>query len=169
MKRLFTLILAVSFTAFSYAQEYNIGMQVVASAGGYFNSTSAGVSMSWTLGEVAYTTLSSTEYILTQGFQQGNLFPTDVEKPESPNSDIKIYPNPASVEFFIKINSPTLKGKSIAEVYDITGRKVITKELNLEENEPYRISILDLKAGIYMIRVTVESTKAVQLFKLIKE
>ena len=169
MKRLFTLILAVSFTAFSYAQEYNIGMQVVASAGGYFNSTSAGVSMSWTLGEVAYTTLTAGDYILTQGFQQGNLFPTDVEKPETPNSDIKIYPNPASVEFFIKINSPTVKGKYTAEVYDITGKKVITKELNLEENEPYRIPIAELKSGIYMIRVTVESSKSVKVFKLIKE
>ncbi len=169
MKRLFTLILAVSFTAFSYAQEYNIGMQVVASAGGYFSSTSAGVSMSWTLGEVAYTTLTAGDYILTQGFQQGNLFPTDVEKPELSSSDMKIYPNPASVEFFIKINSPTAKGKSTAEVYDITGRKVITEELNLEENEPYRIPIAELKSGIYMIRITVESNKAVKVFKLIKE
>lgn len=169
MKRLFTLILAVSFAAFSYAQEYNIGMQVVASAGGYFNSTSAGVSMSWTLGEVAYTTLTSGEYILTQGFQQGNLFTTDVEKPDLSSSDMKIYPNPASLEFFIKGNSTSVKGKTTVEVYDITGRKVITKELNLVENEPYRIPIAELKAGIYMVRVSVESSKALKVFKLIKE
>lgn len=169
MKRLFTLILAVSFAAFSYAQEYNIGMQVVASAGGYFNSTSAGLSMSWTLGEVAYTTLTSGEYMLTQGFQQGNLFTTDVEKPDLSSSDMKIYPNPASLEFFIKGNSTSVKGKTTVEVYDITGRKVITKELNLEENEPYRIPIAELKAGIYMVRVSVESSKALKVFKLIKE
>ena len=169
MKRLFTLILAVSFAALSYAQDYTIVMQVVASAGGYFNSTSAGVSMSWTLGEVAYTTLTAGGYMLTQGFQQGNLFTTDVEKPEIPGSDMKIYPNPASVEFFIKINSPTAKGKSTAEVYDITGKKLINTELSLVENEPYRIPIAELKSGIYMIRVTVESSKSVKVFKLIKE
>ncbi|HOZ16071.1 MAG TPA: T9SS type A sorting domain-containing protein [Tenuifilaceae bacterium] len=169
MKRLCTLILAVSLAVFTQAQDYSIGMQVVASAGGYYNSTEAGVSISWTLGEVAYTTLTAGGYMLTQGFQQGNLFTTDVEKPELSGSDMKIYPNPASVEFFIKINSPTAKGKSTAEVYDITGRKVITKELNLEENEPYRIPIAELKAGIYMIRITVESSKAVKVFKLIKE
>lgn len=166
MKHLITIVLAVFFSV-SHAQ--NIAMQVVASAGGYFESSSAGVSLSWTLGEVAYTTLTSTDYIITQGFQQGNLFSTDVEKPNLPNSDIKIYPNPATVEVFIAISTSNLRGNASVDFYDITGRKVSSEVVALEDNSPSRLSINDLKAGIYLVRVTQENTKTSRVFKLMKE
>ncbi|MCB2219858.1 MAG: hypothetical protein KQI35_05625 [Bacteroidetes bacterium] len=49
----------------------SIERSVVASAGDYFEG--AGVSMSWTLGEIATETFTSGNVILTQGFQQPNL------------------------------------------------------------------------------------------------
>jgi hypothetical protein len=53
MKKLYTVIsIAVHVTAWS--QDYT--MQVNAAGGGYFESTDAGMSISWTMGEVAYTT-----------------------------------------------------------------------------------------------------------------
>ncbi len=166
MKHLITIILSVFF---SVSQAQNIAMQVVASAGGYFESSSAGVSLSWTLGEVAYTTLTSTDYIITQGFQQGNLFSTDVEKPNLPNSDIKIYPNPATVEVYIAISTSNLRGIATVDFYDITGRNVNSTVVTLEDNAPSRLSVVDLKSGIYLIRVTQENTKTSNVFKLVKE
>lgn len=164
MKHLLLLIISLSTTV-SFAQD--IAMQVVASAGGYYTNTGAGLSISWTLGEVATSTLTTAEYTVTQGFQQGDLFATAVEKPELTKADLKIYPNPATVEFFIEMSAA--KGKAWAEVFDITGRKLIKKELNLEENTPFKIPITDLKSGIYMVKVTVESTNATKVIKLIKE
>jgi len=166
MKHLITIVLSVFF---SVSQAQNIAMQVVASAGGYFESSSAGVSLSWTLGEVAYTTLTSTDYIITQGFQQGNLFSTDVEKPNLPNSDIKIYPNPATVEVYIAISTSNLRGSATVDFYDITGRNVSSTVVTLEDNAPSRLSVVDLKSGIYLIRVTQENTKTSNVFKLVKE
>ncbi|NLI87649.1 MAG: hypothetical protein GX439_05310, partial [Bacteroidales bacterium] len=57
MKHIFTtLILTLSMLA-GYSQE--VAMQVLATAGGYYENTGAGLSLSWTLGEPAYTTLTS--------------------------------------------------------------------------------------------------------------
>lgn len=163
---LLALVFSLLFTA-NYAQD--IAMQVVASAGGYFESSEAGVTLSWTLGEVAYTTLSSSEYIITQGFQQGNLFTTDVEKPNLPNSDIKVYPNPATVEVFISITTPNAKGMATAKLYDITGRMVKSEVINLEENAPYRLPVSNLKTGIYLVKVSIDNLKSTKVFKLVKE
>jgi hypothetical protein len=111
-------------------------MQVIASAGGYAESTETAVSMSWTAGETAYTTLSAADGIITQGFQQGALFSTDVEKPKLTNSDIKLYPNPASTEIYIEITVANAKGKATVELYDITGRLAITEKINTEDKLP---------------------------------
>ncbi len=165
MKKIFTIIFALSVSA-TMAQD--IAMQVVASAGGYFENTNAGISMSWTLGEVAYTTLSSSEYIITQGFQQGDLFSTDIENPDITTSDIKIYPNPASVEVSI-VSSSQNKGNSTIELFDITGRRVDHRIVKLEENSPYRLPVSSLKPGIYLIKITFDSSKSTKVFKLIKE
>lgn len=165
MKHLMALLFTLSF---SVVNAQDIAMQVVASAGGYFESTSAGVSMSWTLGEVAYTTLSSSEITITQGFQQGNLFTTDVEKPTLPVSDVKLYPNPASVEVNIQVTSTTFKGNATIDVFDITGRKVDTQIMNLDDKEPF-LNVSSLKSGIYLVKITMENSKSTKICKLIKE
>lgn len=166
MKHLMALLFTLSF---SVVNAQDIAMQVVASAGGYFESTSAGVSMSWTLGEVAYTTLSSSEITITQGFQQGNLFTTDVEKPTLPVSDVKLYPNPASVEVNIQVTSTTFKGNATIDVFDITGRKVDTQIMNLDDKEPFKLNVSSLKSGIYLVKITMENSKSTKICKLIKE
>lgn len=170
MKRLLTLIFTGTMAIAAYAQNPSIGMQVVASAGGYKDNISSenGLSVSWTVGEMAYTTLKGGNYMLTQGFQQGNLFSTSAEKPELPGSEmISVYPNPASVEFFIDIAAPAAEGRGLAELYDIAGRKVLAREFWLGEAGPHRVPIDNLKAGIYMVKVTVDSSTT-KVFKLIK-
>ncbi|HBI81488.1 MAG TPA: hypothetical protein DDY04_06010, partial [Bacteroidales bacterium] len=107
MKKLYTVILLL-FTLTAWSQD--IPMQVVAAGGGYFESTAAGMSISWTMGEVAYTTLKTSTYILTQGFQQGNLFSTSVEKPTSAVNGITIYPNPAKDYVKIRIDVQNVSG-----------------------------------------------------------
>lgn len=166
MKKIFTIIFALSVSA-TMAQD--IAMQVVASAGGYFENTNAGISMSWTLGEVAYTTLSSSEYIITQGFQQGDLFSTDIENPDITSRDIKIYPNPASEKVYIETLSENNKGNSTIELFDITGRRVEHRIVKLEESTPYALPVSSLKPGIYLIKITFDNSKSTKVFKLIKE
>lgn len=144
-------------------------MQVIAAGGGYFENTTAGLSISWTLGEVAYTTLTSTDYILTQGFQQGNLFTTSVEKPTNPLNDIAIYPNPAKEFVKVRVEIPNVAGKATFELYDITGRKLISKEMVVEQSVPVELSLSEIRPGIYLLKVTLERDNLNRIVKFVKE
>ncbi len=165
MKHLFTLILTLSMLA-GYSQE--VAMQVLASAGGYFKNAGAGLSLSWTVGEPAYTTLTSSETILTQGFQQGNLLGTVVVEPAAGNGDIRVYPNPVSDEVNIMVALTRANGQATVEIYDITGRKVKNQVLAIAGQEPYRLDVSNLPSGIYLLRVTIEVPPAIRMVKLVK-
>jgi hypothetical protein len=65
---------------------------VIASAGGY--NTATGISLSWTLGETIVPTFSSSNLILTHGFQQ-QLIVTSVQENLESLVKITLYPNPA--------------------------------------------------------------------------
>lgn len=144
-------------------------MQVIAAGGGYYENTGAGVSISFTIGEVAYTTLTSGDFILTQGFQQGNLFTTSIEKPVNAVNDIAVYPNPASDYVKVRIDIPNLSGKATYDLHDITGKKVITKEFNVETSVPVELSLSDIRPGIYLLKVYVAKENLVRVAKLVKE
>lgn len=166
MKKIYTAILSL-FTITAWSQD--IPLQVIAAGGGYFENTAAGLSISWTLGEVAYATLSSTDYILTQGFQQGNLFTTSVDKPTNPINDITIYPNPAKDFIKVKIEIANIAGKATFELYDITGRKVISKKMAVEQSVPVELNLSEIRPGIYLLKVTLERDNLNRIVKLIKE
>lgn len=166
MKKIYTLVLSL-FTLTAWSQD--IPLQVVAAGGGYYENTSAGLSISWTLGEVAYTTLSSSNYILTQGFQQGNLFTTSVDKPLSAVNGIAVYPNPAKDFVKIRLEIQNISGAAIFELYDITGRKVLSKELSVEQSVPVEINLSEVRPGIYLLKVSMVKDNLFRTVKLVKE
>jgi len=63
-----TLLVWISFAIICGAKGQSLSPTVIATSGNY--STGAGVSLSWTLGEIVSETLINGAYILTQGFQQ---------------------------------------------------------------------------------------------------
>ncbi len=70
----------------------------------------------------------------------------------STESDIKIYPNPASNKLFIEIGTPR-KENVIIEIFNLHGKIVYTKQYG---NANYKIDVIDLskfKKGLYVIRV----------------
>ena len=166
MKHLFTLILTLSMLA-GYSQE--VAMQVLAAAGGYYENTGAGLSLSWTLGEPAYTTLTSSEVILTQGFQQGNLFGTNLEEIPTDVTAIRVYPNPVTSTVNIAVTLPNTNGKVTVELLDVTGRQIKSMVMTMTEDEPFTLGVSTLRPGIYLVRVTVESPHTVRVVKLVKE
>ena len=96
MKGLFSAIL-VLISIESYNQ--TIDQSVVSPAGN--NVEAETFSISWTLGEVAVSTLTSDGIILSQGFQQGNLFVNAIEGIES-EFQLKTYPNPVVNKLIIE-------------------------------------------------------------------
>ncbi len=165
----FTLLSLFLLGAFFVKAQTTV-LEVVAPAGSYFWNQAAGISVSWTLGEPVTATFinESAGIMLTQGFQQGNLFGTTV--PENPlgTFNIQMYPNPAKSETNIKVTLPSLAKVSII-VFDITGRNVIMETLEPSSTEhTFSLNVSSLKSGIYLVRVNAGG-KQQKVMKLIKE
>ncbi len=70
------------------------------------------------------------------------------------NSRIKIYPNPATIDFYISVNA--LKTIEI-DVYNLFGQVVLT---NLKPDS--KIDVSSLKAGIYLIDIKTNKTRIIE-------
>ncbi len=167
MKQIFTLILSLALVQ-AFGQTPAIVMQVIASAGG--TQTGGSIIVDWTLGEPVIGNVSGGSILLTQGFQQGNLLGTDIPiDPEEINSSFKMFPNPARDKVRFVIDNKNAKGDFIVDVFDITGRKVLSQKLGLyEQLEEKSLQVSTLKAGVYLVSVTVGGFRS-GLMKLIKE
>ncbi|HBL78096.1 MAG: hypothetical protein A2W90_13495 [Bacteroidetes bacterium GWF2_42_66] len=87
---------------------------------------------------------------------------TSTEKLTEHSGRIKIYPNPVIDDLFIT----GLSENALVSVYDMIGRKVKEYKNNSFPNE--KISLHDLKSGMYFLQVTGTSSDRVN-FKIMKE
>ena len=139
-KQFIYLAFALPFSAAAQS----LSPTVVASAG---NHASAGnVQLSYTVGEVAVTTLSGGSNILTQGFNQPIEVSTGITEGVFEGS-IKVYPNPAAHELHIEANTSS---EAIAVVLtDMNGRVAITTTISGEATEV--INVAQLAAAPYQL------------------
>jgi len=128
------ICLTLLISAFSINGQ-TIEREVIASAGDNFVSPT--FTLSWTLGEPVTETISNDYMILTQGFQQGELYKvTAVKEPLAELFDINVYPNPTPDVLNISIRSHQDEILSV-QLYSLTGEKVLsekTKEKNIRFN-----------------------------------
>jgi hypothetical protein len=78
-------------------------------------------------------------------------------------NDITVYPNPSTGEFTIDVQD---LGKGVIEVYDMTGKKVESFELN-DDVSSYRLDLTGYAKGVYMLNVV--SDQQVKTKKLVIE
>ncbi|MFH0864720.1 MAG: CocE/NonD family hydrolase, partial [Bacteroidota bacterium] len=80
------------------------------------------------------------------------------------SSQFYVYPNPFNHEVYItgNTNIPTT-----ISLYDITGRIIKTFNCSFQNN-PVSIDLHDLKAGIYLIKISDNNGKVISLNKLLK-
>ena len=120
---------------------------VISSAGGYAEATD--INLAWTLGELAVSTLSTTDMILTQGFQQPFLLDIGdaIDDPEF-NWSVNAYPNPVTDG---KLNIESAEKIHHILVYNVFGQSIIEHEYN----GVFSLSIetSELTSGIYFIKV----------------
>lgn len=64
----------------------------------------------------------------------------------------KIYPNPATSSFWVELLEAEPSGSARIEVYDLSGTKLLTREIMLEKRA--QVSLPDEPAGIYFVRLT---------------
>ncbi len=164
MKKYF-ILLSLALVPF-LAGGQSLSPTVVASAGGYFDNGT--VSLSFTVGEVAVTTLTGGDMILTQGFQQP--FELDVTgvKDQEINWSVKTYPNPVKTQLHVKFTLEKPDEFNV-EVMDLTGKKVLIKKFGqVQPGEVREINFQDLAPGIYLISVTSVDKSVRKIYKVQK-
>ncbi|MCK5137644.1 MAG: T9SS type A sorting domain-containing protein [Bacteroidales bacterium] len=164
MRKLISFLFFMLFSAAICAQ-ITLAPTVISSGGGYAEGEN--ISISWTLGELAVTTLTGGNMILTQGFQQ----PSDIGVGISSNEvnwNISVYPNPVGDELSIRfdIDKP---GDFLVEIQDVTGR-LISQEQHKQIN-PGDIILLNTSTythGVYFLKVFTPDRQQVQVTSIRK-
>lgn len=165
MRKKILFILLGAMTAGTTYGQMELAPSVLASAGGYGEGSS--ITLSWTLGELAVTTLSGNTMILTQGFQQPAIWGVGINRMES-GTEISVFPNPVMDELNILFNTG-LPGDFILEVQDVTGRMI--SQLQYGQVRPGDRVILNMSeylSGIYFLQIRSSDGKQVHVSGLRK-
>ncbi len=130
---------------------------VIATSGDYYSS--AGGSVSWTLGEIMGETYSSINNRLTQGFQQPKLLVTSVPTIQGELFGT-LFPNPINTTVTVSVNV-----KSEFVIYDMLGQQIGKWDVTAGKNE---INLSNLANGMYHAILINAATHSTQSFKIIK-
>lgn len=144
----------------------SIERSVIASDGA--SNTLGEITIDWTLGELATTTLVTDNGMLTQGFHQPVLSVTKVLTYENLEEfyTIQVMPNPVSTFLNVDIRSEREEALSV-ELLDLNGK--ILRQLPMEF--PFQRIQFDMgnyPGGLYLVRVKTVDNKPVGLFKVNK-
>jgi hypothetical protein len=139
---------------------------VITSAGDYFKPNTSSPSLSWSMGECVTETFTSTNNILTQGFQQGHYNVVAIDEIKDKDVSIKVFPNPTTDFISISIKSLTEKNSDyLIELYDLQGKKLFTANYNQND---FRLNMATYPVGSFLLKVMTKGNKTLQNFKIQK-
>jgi len=153
---------SVVFYLFAYAMAIQ-AQTVIPATGG--NATGAGGSVSYTIGQVVYTTNTGANGTVSQGVQQP--FEISVVTGLAEATDINLictaYPNPASDLLTLKVENYDKENLSY-KLFNANG--IILESKKVTGNET-TISMVVLLPSIYILKV-LAGNKEIKTFKIIK-
>lgn len=129
----------------SYSQ--SIANQVIASSGQTVES--GGLVLDYTVGETVTATLSTSDFILTQGFHQPYPDSSVSIFPFSDALNVLIFPVPFSNTLNL-VGKGNIPGTNFeVALFDVSGRNVFTTSIDLRE--PQTLALHHLSAGTYLL------------------
>ena len=81
------------------------------------------------------------------------------------NTSVKVYPNPGDGLFIFQLMG--VNGKSNIEIYNMLGQQVYYNQLNICQNDDFKIDLSNQSKGIYLYRITSEKGANLNNGKLI--
>lgn len=134
-----------------------------ASSGGSVKSDTG--SLTFTVGQLVYTTSNNDNGSIAQGVQQAFEFQVLSNSDVSPkNFTLLTYPNPTSDNFVVKL-SDTSYNKIEYTLFDIQGKQIKTGRIVKRETN---IEIQDVSNGVYFLKVT-NGKQLLKSLKIIKK
>lgn len=164
MKSIVLCVLLLS--GLSVCAQLSLERQVIANGGKTL--TSGTLSQEFTLGEVSITAASSSVYLLTQGFQQGNPAPPTSIAPLLEAGAITLYPQPTRDALFIRLNTSYPTALQV-DVYDMLGRTLLRDHSLLgPEEKTAQLPVSAWKSGTYYLRLKTATGEVVYQQKWVK-
>lgn len=160
MKKISVALIAFCISGFGPAIR---AQNAIPASGG--NATGSGGSVSYTFGQVVYTTKSGTGGSVAQGVQQPYEISvvTGIAEAKDISLEIEVYPNPATDFTKLKVKNYEIENLRY-QLHDINGS--LLKE-NKVEGEETSIPIQNLLPSVYFLKVT-DNNKVIKTFKIIK-
>lgn len=140
-----TLLLFILLSGFLQAQQ--VSPNVINATGTSFQNSQMG--LTFNVGELAVTKISSSGNIITQGFLQPLSNPILIKENENSNNYI-VFPNPSNNQITIR-SSNNLEGKLKVKIVDAIGKTVLNEELITNT-----ISLDNYPNGVYQLIITDE-------------
>ena len=157
MQKIFIIILLFIVANSTQAQES------VNSIGGVDAGT--GGTVSFSVGQMVYTTDSKEAGSVVQGIQRPyKITTTDIKKLDNTTS-FKAYPNPSSEDLFLEMNA-FRNEKLIYQLFDIQGKLLMTNPIEIPKTQ---INMRALAVGSYVINIYDSKNQAIQTIQIIKE
>jgi hypothetical protein len=126
------------------------------------NASGSGGTVSYSVGQVVYTTNTGTNGSVAQGVQQPFEISTTLGINEtSINLEMNVYPNPTTN--YLILNVVESKGLSY-QLFDLQGKLIENKKVTANNTT---ITMEDLPNATYFLKVT-KNSQAVKTFKIIK-
>jgi Secretion system C-terminal sorting domain len=130
------------------------------------NATGSTGSISYTVGQIAYQTISGTNGVLTQGVQQPYEISvvTAVKNTEEITIKCLVYPNPTRGLTKLVFESPDFENVRLL-LYDFNGVLLSDKKVESKEIE---ISLENFSSSVYFLKV-IKDNQEVKVFKIVKK
>ncbi|MFH0865583.1 MAG: T9SS type A sorting domain-containing protein, partial [Bacteroidota bacterium] len=125
MKKIFTIGFLLLSAILLHSQ--TVERFVVSSSGSSYSGPT--LQVDYTVGEAVISTVSNTNNILTQGFQQPESMITDLDETSS-DLNITYYPNPCYDICYISLGNSESETMNV-QVYDILGQLITEKDFGL--------------------------------------
>jgi hypothetical protein len=157
MQKYFFLLAFIVASNFAQAQES------VNTSGGVDKGN--GGTVSFSVGQMVYTTDSKEAGSVVQGVQRPyKITTTDIKKLDNTLS-FKAYPNPSSEDLFLEMNA-FRNEKLNYQLYDMQGKLIMTNPIEIPKTQ---INMRALAVGSYVIHIYDSKNQAIQTIQIIKE
>ena len=151
IRRSLFLLLLLAASAGVSAQ--TVSPTVLGSAGGE-GKVDGDITIMWTVGELAVTTLSDGNSVITQGFHQPPDGTSAVPTTSPFSAAVRLRPNPVTDELFVDLPE-TYSGKAEVELIDMLGQSVMQRVAE-PGTTSLHLDVRTLPAGVYSIQLRVE-------------
>jgi hypothetical protein len=158
MARLSLILILLTLIVKSFSQ--TVSRNVIASAGN--SVTVNGYTISSTIGQIPFQTMSDDAYSLTQGFEQPNI------KLHIPVGEfVQVFPNPVMDNLYL-IFSLNVQKDFIISIFSLNGSEIQTiQACKVQNGVPYSINFSLFPNGMYLLHIYDNSAEK-KLYNVIK-